>query len=68
MSKAQDTLWGVIVAFILSAMMLALSGCTTRFPIGELGSIVIGYEPNLERFSDSAWFGGTINPPTLRDK
>lgn len=45
-----------------------LSGCTTKFPIGELGSIVVGYEPNLERFSDSAWFGGPINPPTLRDK
>ena len=57
-----------LIASVLVLVAFFLSGCTTKFPIGELGSIVVGYEPNLERFSDSAWFGGPINPPTLRDK
>jgi hypothetical protein len=56
----------IFAAMIFSVILLALSGCAMRFPVGEYGAITLGYEPS-EKAMNAIGLGG-YTPATLRDK
>lgn len=54
----------IFAAMVFSIILLALSGCAMKFPVGNYGSITLGYEPNDATLNHY----GIDLAPVLRDK
>jgi hypothetical protein len=64
MIDSRSMVAAIFAAMIFSILLLALSGCALKFPVGNYGSVTIGYEPNDAAFDRY----GIDLAPVLRDK